>query len=63
MKLNEMKIKALEDKLNDLAEGYYSTGNAKTKELNRGYCQGIAFALEQIGYSVQWDNGKAHIIE
>ena len=61
--LNNKQIKDIERKLNDCAELYYSTENAKVKELNRGYCQGIAFALDQIGYAIEWDDGKATIVK
>ena len=61
--LNERQIKALEAKLNDLAADYYDARNREVKERNRGYCQGIAFTLAQIGYSVTWDNGKATVVK
>ena len=61
--LSEAKVKEIESKLNVLADVYYTATNREIKELNRGYCQGIAFVLEQIGYSVEWNNGKATIVE
>lgn len=61
--LDERRIKTLEAQLNSLAEVYRETRNRETKERNRGYCQGIAFALEQFGYSVTWDNGKATVFK
>lgn len=61
--LDEKKIKAIERQLTDLAGTYYETRNREVKERNRGYCQGIAFVLAEIGYSVEWDNGKATIVE
>ena len=61
--LDSKQIKEIEWKLNNVAEIYYDTRNEKVKELNRGYAQGIAFALAQIGYSIEWDNGKATIVK
>ena len=60
--LNETKILDIERKLNDLAETYYDTRNREIKELNRGYCQGIAFMLGEIGYAVEWENGKPTVV-
>lgn len=60
--LSEAKVKEIESKLNGLADAYYTATNREIKELNRGYCQGIAFVLEQVGYAVEWDNGKAIIV-
>lgn len=61
--LNEMKIKDIERQLDSLAGVYYDTRNREIKERNRGYCQGIAFMLEKIGYAVEWDNGKATVVK
>ena len=61
--LNEKDIKTIEEKLNNCSDTFYKTQNVGLKELNRGYCQGIAFVLEKLGYSVEWDNGKAIIVE
>ena len=55
-------IKEIEFKLNVFADVYYKSLNREVKELNRGYCQGVAFVLEQIGYRVEWDNGKATVV-
>lgn len=60
--LNEKQVSAIETKLNGLAAVYYDTRNREIKELNRGYCQGIGFMLEQIGYRIEWDDGKARVI-
>ena len=60
--LNEKQIKNIEFQLNSLAEVYYDTRNGEVKERNRGYCQGIAFVLSQIGYAVEWENGKSTIV-
>lgn len=61
--LNEKQIKDIERQLDSIAGVYYDTRNNEVKERNRGYCQGIAFVLAKIGYSVEWDNGKATIVE
>ena len=61
--LNEMKVEVIEAKLNHLADVYYTASNPEIKGLNKGYCQGIAFVLGQIGYSIEWDNGKAIIVK
>ena len=63
MKLDEMKIKDIERKLNNLADVYYTTGNPEKKELSRGYCQGIGFVLSMLGYAIEWDNGKTIIVD
>ena len=60
--LDEKKIKAIESKLNDLSEDYYDSRNREVKERTRGYCQGIAFALSQIGYAIEWEDGKATVV-
>ena len=61
--LNERQVKDIERQLNSLADVYYDTRNREIKERNRGYCQGIAFVLSEIGYYVEWDNGKATVVK
>ena len=61
--LDERKVKTIERQLNSLAEVYYDTRNAEVKERNRGYCQGIAFVLSEIGYSIEWEDRKAHVVK
>lgn len=61
--INEKIVKETEWKLNACGNMYYNTHNEKIKEYNRGYCQGIAFVLEQIGYRIEWDNGKAIVVK
>ena len=61
--LNEAQIKELEWKLSDLAGDYYDSRNRENKERFRGYCQGMAYVLSKIGYSVEWDNGKATVVK
>ena len=61
--LNERQIKDVEERLNAVADVYYSTHNRGIKESNRGYCQGIAYMLSKIGYAVEWDNGKATLVK
>ena len=61
--LNEMKVKEIERQLDSLAAVYYETRNREIKERNRGYCQGIGFMLEQIGYRIEWDNGKSTVVK
>ena len=61
--LDGKQIKDIERQLNSLAEVYYDTRNREVKERNRGYCQGIAFMLGKIGYRIEWDNGRATVIE
>ena len=60
--LNEKQVSAIETKLNGLAADYYDARNREVKERNRGYCQGIGYLLEQIGYRIEWDDGKARVI-
>lgn len=61
--LDEMAIKKIENKLNDMSETYYDSRNLEVKERSRGYCQGIAFALYEVGYVVEWCGGKATIVK
>lgn len=61
--LSREQIEDIELKLTSCADVYYDTSNSEKKELNRGYCQGVAFILEKIGYSVEWDNGKAIVVD
>ena len=61
--LNEMQIKDIERQLTDLADVYFETRNREVKERNRGNCQGIAFVLHKLGYTVEWDHGKATVVE
>lgn len=63
MNISEKTIKDIERQLNSLAEVYYDTRNREVKERNMGYCQGIAFMLEKIGFRVEWDNGKAVVVQ
>ncbi|MBO5959460.1 MAG: hypothetical protein J6Q65_05005 [Lentisphaeria bacterium] len=63
MKIDENKIRKIESVLTNTAEDHEAAHNLTAKERTRAYCQGIAFALEQIGYRVEWDNGKAYIVE
>jgi hypothetical protein len=60
--LNDKDIKTIEKKLNNCSDIFFKTQNIGLKELNRGNCQGIAFVLEKLGYSVEWDDGKAVIV-
>ena len=62
MTLSKTEVKMIEAKLNTSADAYYAASNAKERELNRGYCQGIAYILGLVGYSVEWDNGKAYVV-
>ena len=59
--LSNNDIQIIEQKLNTVADNYHATSNKASKELNRGYAQGMAFVLASIGYDVHWDNGKATI--
>lgn len=61
--LNEKMVEAIERRLNDCSEVYYDSRNREVKERNRGYCQGIAFVLSEIGYYIEWDNGKATVVK
>lgn len=61
--LNESQVKEIERQLNNSADLYYSTRNGEVKERNRGFCQGVAAVLSMMGYSIEWDNGKATVVE
>ena len=61
--LNERQVKHIEQKLTDFAAEYEDSRNREFKEHCRGYCQGVAYMLAEIGYSVEWDNGKATVVK
>ena len=61
--MNKKQVKDIERALNNCADVFYETRNGETRELNRGYCKGINFVLENIGYRIVWDNGKATVVE
>ena len=61
--LTEKQVKDFERQLTSLADVYYNSRNAEVKERNRGYCQGMAYVLAALGYAVEWDNGKATVVE
>ena len=63
MKLSDESIKAIVSQLNIMAETYYTAHGLTDKVRANSYCQGIAFALSQIGYAVEWDNRKAYVVE
>ena len=60
--LSEKDLKRIKFKLDACSEVYSSTELAELVERNRGYCQGVAFVLDLLGYSMQWDNGKVIIV-
>lgn len=61
--MTEQAIRNIERKLNDLAkDAKYYTGGVFNNPY-RAYAQGIAFALAEIGYSVEWENETAHVVE
>lgn len=61
--LTEMQIKDIERMLTAQADLYHSTTKVGVYERSGGYCQGIAFVLDKIGYSITWDNGKATVVK
>lgn len=61
--LDEKKMRDIEWKLNSCGELYFKTEREVIKEYNRGYCQGIAFVLEKIGFEIEWENEKVKIIK
>lgn len=61
--LNERQIEFIERKLTDFGADFADAANREIKERCRGYCQGVAYVLSEIGYSVEWDNGRAHIVK
>lgn len=63
MSISKDTIRDIERKLTCTAEDYEAAHNMASKERLRGYCQGIGYVLEQIGFRVEWDNGKAYIVE
>ena len=61
--LTEKDLKIIKDKLDYCSEEYLKTERADLVGRYTGYCQGIAFVLDKLGYSVEWDNGKAIIVK
>lgn len=61
--LNERQVKEIEWKLNDIAKDHESYTGSVFADTGRAYAQGIAFALSAIGYSIEWDNGKATVVK
>ena len=58
--LSVAQIADIELKLKAMGDVYY-TSDGETKERCLGYCQGIAFVLEKIGYYIDWVNGVPQI--
>ena len=54
--LDVAKIADIELKLNAMADVFY-TSFGETKECSRGYCQGVEFVLEKLGYYIDWVQG------
>ena len=63
MEINIKTIKEIEFKLSSCADVISTGVNERVKENNRGYCQGAAFVLEQLGYRIAWDNNKAYVVK
>lgn len=63
MEINIKTIEEIERRLTACSDLIAVGGIKSPRELNRGYCQGAAFVLEQLGYRVAWDNGKAYVVK
>ena len=61
--MTKEQIKDIERKLNELAEDDKDFDGSVFNNRFRAYAQGIAFVLSKIGYSVEWDNGKATVVK
>lgn len=61
--LNDSQINNLEMQLNHHGDLYYHTTNVSVHERSNGYCQGVGFVLEQIGYHVEWHKGIATVVK
>ena len=61
--LNAEQIKTIESKLNDLAKDNETYNGGVFNNRYRAYAQGIAFTLYEIGYVVEWEDGKAHVVK
>jgi hypothetical protein len=61
--MTEQAIRNIERKLNDLAKSHETYTGSVFADTGKAYAQGIAFALAEIGYSVEWENGTAHVVE
>ena len=60
--LNDQQIKDITFKLNVYSDLFYHSDSDTIREHSRGYCQGVAYILSQIGYTIKWDYGKATIV-
>lgn len=61
--MTEQAIKNIERKLNDLAESEKTYEGSVFDDTYRAYAQGISFTLSENGYSIEWTDGKAHIVK
>ena len=61
--LDRKTLDRITETLSMMAQNYYEANKPEDKERHRGYCQGMAYVLERIGYAVEWDDGKATIVE
>ena len=61
--MTEQAIKNIERKLNDLAESEKTYEGSVFDDTYRAYAQGIRFALDNIGFVIEWTDGKAHIVK
>ena len=54
--LDEKTINAIERKLEQVGGIFYSTQSETKREWAQGYCQGVAYVLDKLGYDVTWDD-------
>lgn len=54
--LDEKTINAIEKKLKCVGGIFYSTQSETNRGWAQGYCQGMAYVLDKLGYDVTWDD-------
>ena len=61
--MTEQTIKNIESKLNELAKEAKEYDGSVFNNRFIAYAQGIAFALDQIGYDIFWKDGESKIVK
>ena len=59
--MTEQAIKNIERRLNTLAKDAEDYAGSVFTNPYKSYAQGIRFALDNIGFVIEWEEGKAHV--
>ena len=59
--MTEQAIKNIERRLNTLAKDAEDYAGSVFTNPYKSYAQGIRFALDNIGFVIEWEDGKAHV--